>query len=81
MFFKSCQPCIPDFPGLLFVYDKLVTSSKVREHFSLELHQLFDERMLRHEEYFQKNEVLVSSYSFVKKAANQLFPLPEIKQQ
>lgn len=77
---KMSNPVIHDFLGLLFVYDKVVTSPKVREHFSLELHQLFDGRMLRHKEYFQRNEVLVSSYSFVKKAVSQLYPLPNQNQ-
>ena len=72
---KMSNPVIHDFIGLLFVYDKVVTSSKTREYFSLELHQLFDERMLKRKEYFQKNEVLASSYSFVLKAINQLYPL------
>ena len=72
---KMSNPVIHDFIGLLFVYDKIVTSAKTREHFASELHQLFDERMVKRKEYFQKNEVLVSSYSFVMKAINQLYPI------
>lgn len=72
---KMSNPVIHDFIGLLFIYDKIVTSPKTREHFAAELHQLFNERMLKHREYFQKNEILVSSYSFVLKAINQLYPL------
>lgn len=72
---KMSNPVIHDFIGLLFVYDKIVTSSRTRAYFTAELHQLFDERMIKRKEYFQKNEVLVSSYSFVMKAINQLYPL------
>lgn len=72
---KMSNPVIHDFVGLLFVYDKIVTSPRTREHFADELHQLFDERMVKRKEYFQKNEVLLSSYSFVIKAINQLYPL------
>lgn len=71
---KMSNPVIHDFVGLLYVYDKVVTSPKTREHFSSELHQLFDERMLSKKEYFQKNEVITSSYSFVVRAINQLYP-------
>ena len=71
---KMSNPVIHDFIGLLFVYDKIVTSPKTREHFASELHQLFDERMPKRKEYFQKNEVLASTYSFVMKAINKLYP-------
>lgn len=55
-----------EFASLLFLYSKVV-SPQVKKHRLEELSVLFNERMVKHSEYFKRNEVIVSSYKFSKK--------------
>ena len=71
---KLSNPVIHDFVALLYVYRQVVSSEKTVEHFSQELHGLFEDRMQKHAEYFTANESIVSSYVFVMKIINHLFP-------
>lgn len=72
---KMSNPVIHDFVAMLWIYKNVVTSKKTLEHFTGELHQLFDTRMKEHKNYFTSNENIVSSYSFVLKAINFIFPM------
>ena len=72
---KMSNPVIHDFVAMLWIYKNVVTSQKTLEHFTSELHQLFDIRMKEHKNYFTSNENIVSSYSFVLKAINFIFPM------
>lgn len=72
---KMMNPVIHDFVALLYVYRDVVTSKRTVCHFSQELHDLFDQRMLKHREYFQKNECILSAYEFVKKVIDALYPI------
>ena len=46
----------------------------VAEHFTKELHDLFDIRMKRHSNYFESNECISSAYHFMKTVINDWFP-------
>ena len=61
---KLSNPVIHDFVALLFLFDKTVNSSNAKKRAYSELHTLFHERMLRHANYFEKNEVITSTYEF-----------------
>ena len=64
------NPVIHDFVVLVFVYLNLIKSSGIKQTGIINLQDLFNNRMLRHPDYFQKNNVIVESYNFVSKVVN-----------
>lgn len=52
---------------LLYAHKELVLSEPVKKHRYAELHQLVDHDWTRHQEHFQKHELLCSNYAFFKK--------------
>lgn len=71
---KLANPVIHDFVAMLYVYKKIVSSPRTAEHFTKELHDLFDIRMKRHSNYFESNECISSAYHFMKTVINDWFP-------
>lgn len=67
----STRPTL-EFVGLLYCYDKLV-SSNVKKHTIDNLKELFFIRMLRNKEYFTRNELIKSTYDFCCKVINGFF--------
>ena len=57
---------------LLYVYDKIVTSKAARQHRYDELKDLFDNRAVRHQDYFKSNSKLVGIYKFIQKVIDNL---------
>lgn len=72
---KMENPLIHDFVVLLFVYNDIL-SNKANQHLRDKgmnnIRTLFCDRMLRHQEYFEKNDALKSSYEFVRIIINHL---------
>jgi len=66
---KLVHPAIHDFATLLYLYSRIVPCP-AREHAFANVKHLFEYRMLRHKDFYEKNEVLKSSYDFVRKIAN-----------
>lgn len=64
------NPVIHDFVILVYVYLRLIKSQGIKQTGINRLHWLFDERMLKHKEYFQKNNTIKESYTFVVKIVN-----------
>lgn len=64
------NPVIHDFVILVFVFVKLIKSSGVKQSGIDNLHWLFNERMLKHKEYFLKNNSIIESYKFTSKIVN-----------
>ena len=64
---KLSHPAIHDFAVLLYLYSRIVPR---RERTYSEIKDLFNVRMLRHKEYYAKNEVIKSSYEFTAKIVN-----------
>lgn len=64
---KLSNPVIHDFVALLYLFDKVCTSSSTKKHTYESLYILFSERFCKHREYFAQNAAIVSSYEFVKK--------------
>ena len=61
------NPVIHDFVILVYVYLRVIKSSGIKQHGIEELLNLFDNRMLYHKDFFEKNQTIKESYSFVKK--------------
>lgn len=63
---KNCFIC--DFVSTLLFYDMMVKSGGSKNRVYQELSFLFNERMLRHKDYFSQNILVKSSYQFCKVA-------------
>jgi len=66
---RLIHPAIHDFAALLYLYHR-VTPDTTRRHVYNDLYELFNNRMLKRKEYFEKNEVIKSSYSYVAEIVN-----------
>ena len=64
---KLSNESIHDFVVMLYVYNKVVTSPKVKEKAMAKLKEFVDGRMVLNKHYFNKNGLLHSSYNFFKK--------------
>ena len=64
------NPVIHDFIILVFVYVKLIKSSGIKQKGIDNLHWLFNERMLEHKDFFEKNNTITESYNFTSKIVN-----------
>lgn len=64
------NPVIHDFVVLVYVYLNLIKSSGIKQHGIAELQELFNVRMVQHKDYFEKNQTIKESYSFVAKIVN-----------
>lgn len=58
---------VHDFIILVFVYLNVIKSEGIKKHGIQELKWLFDERMLKNKEYFEKNTSIRECYAFVHK--------------
>lgn len=64
---KMSNRTVHDFVVLLFCFNSIVTSSNAKKRQLEKLQKLFDERFVKHKEYFTNNALLCSNYEFVKK--------------
>lgn len=64
---KLSNKCIYDFVCLLYAYNKIVTSPVAKQKRYDELEEFFEGRMVQNKDWFMNNNVITSSYSFVKK--------------
>lgn len=64
------NPVIHDFIVLVFVYLKLIKSEGIKKNGIAKLRKLFDERMVKHKEFFEKNNTFVECYGFVHKVVD-----------
>lgn len=56
-----------DFVCLMFAYEEIVTVKATKEKRFRELKKLFEERMVKHGDWFVKNPTISSAYEFAKK--------------
>lgn len=64
---KLKNKCIYDFICLLYAYDEIVSSPETKSRRYAELKSFFEGRMIKHKDWFLKNNLITSSYEFVKK--------------
>lgn len=67
---KMKNPIMHDFVILLDVYCTVIQSRKTIEYGLNKLSEFIDDRCLKHKDYFEKNEVLVSNHAFLKKVVD-----------
>ena len=72
---KLSNKCMYDFVCLLYAYNDIVSSDITKHKRFIELKELFEERMIRHEDWFTSNNLITSSYSFVKKVLDIFEPI------
>jgi hypothetical protein len=66
---KLAHPTIHDFAALLYTYHRVVPAT-TRERTYNDMKEFFSNRMLKHSDYYVKNEILKSCYEFVAKIVN-----------
>ena len=64
---KLSNKCIYDFVCLLYAYDEIVASNAAKQKRYIELEELFEGRFLEHKDWLVNNNIITSSYSFIKK--------------
>lgn len=69
---KLSNKFIYDFICLLYAYDSIVSSQVAKEKRYQELEELFEGRIVKNKEWFQNNNIITSSYEFVKKVLDSL---------
>ena len=67
----SCR-VILEFVCMLLVYNQMV-SARVRDKRVKELKDLFSVRLIENKTYFEKNQLIISSYDFLRKVIDNLF--------
>lgn len=63
---KMANPIVHDFVVSLFVFNGIVSSQKIKKHTMEELKELMEGRFKRNKSYFEKNQLIVSYFNFVK---------------
>ena len=64
------NPVVHDFIVLIYVYLNVIKSDGIKKKGIQDLKWLFDERMVRHKDYFEKNNNIVESYRFTSKCVD-----------
>jgi len=64
---KLSNKCIYDFVCLLYAYDEIVSSPVTKQRRYDELEVFFEDRMIQNKDWFKNNNMITSSYSFIKK--------------
>lgn len=64
------NPVIHDFTILVFVYLQIIKSSGIKEKGIEQLNYLFNERMVKKKEYFEKNNSIIECYRFTQKVVS-----------
>lgn len=67
---RMSNPIIHDFVILVYVYLTLIKDTATKKAGINQIHWLFNERMLIHKDYFEKNLVIIESYRFVVRIVN-----------
>ena len=60
------NPLINDFVVTLYVFNNIVTSNELKKHTMDKLKNMIANRFTRNKEYFEKNQVIISNYHFIK---------------
>ena len=63
---------IYDFTTLLFMYNEVITSQKMKDKRYERLKELFNVRMTRNKDYFKQNTRIIGVYNFTKKVIDNL---------
>ena len=69
---KLSNKCIYDFVCLLYAYDEIVSSPVAKQKRYDELEEFFEGRMIQNKDWFRNNNIITSSYSFVKKVLDSI---------
>jgi abortive infection bacteriophage resistance protein len=64
---KMSNPVVYDFVVMLHLFNRVVSSKKAKLYTMNELKELMENRFAKHNEYFSKNEVVTSTFEFMKK--------------
>jgi abortive infection bacteriophage resistance protein len=63
---RMSNPIVNDLVVTLYVFNNLITSEQIKKHSMAELKNLIDIRFTKNKNYFEKNQIIVSYYKFIK---------------
>lgn len=63
---KMTNPIVHDFVVTLYVFNNIVKSEQIKKYSMSELKDLIDIRFIRNKSYFEKNQLIISYYKFIK---------------
>jgi len=69
---KLSNKFLYDFTTLLYAYSMLVIDEEVKVQRYKNLEKLFLDSMLRNKDYYQKNDIIISAYNFLKKIVDEV---------
>ncbi len=69
------NPVVHDFVVTLFVFNNIITSKKIKANTINELKYFVDNRLIKNKDYFQKNQIILSYYDFMKKIIDYFYQL------
>lgn len=69
---KMSNPRINQIVNVLFIYDEVTKGTNTRQLRLGQLHELIDNRMLVHSDFFKKNQLLTTTYHFFKSVSDTL---------
>lgn len=70
---KMSNPVIHDFVVTLYIFNLVVSSSKIKKYTMRELKRLISLRCRKHRDYFEKNMDIISYYNFTKKVVDYFY--------
>ncbi|WP_077370001.1 Abi family protein [Anaerosalibacter sp. Marseille-P3206] len=72
---KMRNPIIHDFVVTLYIFNNIATSEGIKRNTMEELKNLIDNRFTANKEFFEKNQLIISYYDFVKKIIDYFYDL------
>lgn len=69
------NPVVHDFIVTLFVFNNIIKSKKIKINTMNELKDFVDNRLIKNKNYFQKNQIIISYYDFIKKIIDYFYQL------
>lgn len=72
---KMKNPIIHDFVVTLYVLVHMISSDDLRKSAIIELKDLIDNRFIQNKEYFEKNQIIITNYKFIKKIVDYFYEL------
>ena len=71
---RMSNACIQNLVTTLYVYNTVVTSSGVKKKAAIKLHS-FEDRMMRHAEYYDTNQLINANFTFLKLVIDNWYPI------
>lgn len=72
---KMKNPIIHDFVVTLYVFHNIISSPNLKKATIYELKDLIDNRFIKNKKYFEKNQIIITNYRFIKKIVDYFYEI------